>query len=165
MGALTIEEIRKRKILTTRKVAVPLDPELALRVEEKRIEWERQKTRDSISNTRDLAPALEKELRALEEELEEQVAWFTFQALPREEFRKLVASAPPRPEDVEDGLTFDPEYLFAPLLAASCIDPILEISDAEAIQAEWEDATVTLLFASAYGVNSEVRNIPKGSRP
>lgn len=157
---MDIAELRKRKRLATRTCEVLLEPDLATRLQQLRKDLARQEALDAKTNDRDLAPAIRREIDDVEQAIVDATVTFTFQALPRRDFVDLVESAPPKPSDVDDGLDFDPETLFAPLVAASCVDPAMDVSDAEAIFAEWEDAEVTKLFATAYQVSKEARNVP-----
>lgn len=158
---MDIAEIRKQKKLPQKTVYLPMDPTLHDRLEELRSQLKKQQAADMLTNERDKAPLIEAEVKALEAEMAENSAVFVLQALPRADFRALLAEFPPTEEDLEEELDFDAEGIFAPLLAACCVDPEMELSDAEAIQAGWSDSEVTLLFAAAFTVNKEIRKIPK----
>ncbi len=155
-----IAEVRKRRRPPTRSVALCLDQDLIRRRDDLRRRLDRQKALDERTNARDLAPDIERELDEVEEQIREATVTFTFRALPRVEWRRLVEAHPPTPDDVEAGLDFDPETIVAPLLAAAAVEPEMDLSDAEAIVDEWSEAEVTALFAAAFTVQREIRDIP-----
>lgn len=160
--SLDIAEIRKRKRPATRKVSILLAPDLRLRYDELSREIEKAEKLDRLSNEADRAPALVREREALEDEIEESTVEFVLRALPRADWMTLLEAHPPTDEDKEDGLDYNPEGVFAPLLAACAVEPEMELSDAEAIYEEWSQAEVTQLFVAAIRVNREVRNVPLG---
>lgn len=159
---LDIAEIRKRKRPATRSVRILLAPDLRLRYDELEREIEKAERADRLSNEPDRAPALVREREALEAEIEESTVEFVLRALPRADWMTLLEAHPPTEQDVEDGLDYNPEAIFAPLLAACVVSPEIELSDAEAIYNEWSQAEVTTLFVAAIRVNREVRNVPLG---
>ena len=158
--SMDIREIRKRRKAPTRSVSICIDPDLVARRDQLKARLERQRLVDERTNARDLAPAIQRELEEVDEAIREATVTFTFRALPRAEWRRLVEAHPPSEEDAEDGLDFDPDSIVAPLLAAAAVDPEMDLSDAEAIMDEWSEGEVTALFTAAFLAQREIRDIP-----
>lgn len=161
---MDITEILAAKRPNTRSTRILLEPDLRLRLDEAERSLPRVRRDDEKLNRRPEAPVLEAEIEELQKAIDAASVPFTFQALPRRDFLKLVDECPPRPDDTEDGFDFNPEELGPRLIAASALEPTMTVAQAEEIWNGWEDAVVTDLFALAFRVNKEVREVPFGKR-
>ncbi|GEM_PF-6380895 len=157
---MDIGTIRKRRKPPTRSVRICIDPDLLAERDRLRRLLDEVRRTDERSNSRDRAPQVEADLAAVEAEIRDATVTFTFRALPRAEWRRLVAAHPPADGDAADGLDFDPDGICAPLLAAASVDPEISLSDAEAIVDEWSEAEVTALFTAAFLAQREIRDVP-----
>lgn len=157
-------EIRARRRPATRTVRLLLDGDL--RTEYDRLVVaagvaERMASKTNQANIHHRSAELAEQVEGLAEQLRASETPFTFQAIPRVEFNDLLAeSQPPRPEDEEDGLSFDSTKFVPMLLAACATEPELTIEEATEIFENFSDGEVTALFEAAWRVNKEVRDVP-----
>ena len=156
---MDFEEIKARKKPNTRTVRVLLDPDLLLDFTRLTRLHKTAVSVDDKSNKRDTAPAIQAELDELREKIEDETAEFTFRALRRRDYRKLIEDHPPLPADEQD-FDFNPETLGPELISRSAVSPELSLQDVEYLWEEWDDATVTELYSAALLVNKEVRDVP-----
>lgn len=158
----TIEEILARRKPRTDSVWVPIDTDLQERIADTERRLTAAKQADDLTFEPGRIAPLEAELAALEAEADLVSAEFTFQELPRPEFRKLIAANPPEPGGA---VTRWNEDTFAPaLVAACCIDPVMTLEQAETIWASWSEATTFLLFGKAWEVNEGKVKVPFSRR-
>jgi len=158
----TIEEILARRKPRTDSVWVPVDTDLQQRIADTERRLDAARKASDLTFEPGKITALEAELAALEEEADLVSAEFTFQELPRPEYRKLIAAHPPVPGGPSTRWNED---TFAPVLvAACCIDPVMTVEQAETIWATWSEATTFLLFGKAWEVNEGKVKIPFSRR-
>ena len=155
----TIEEIRKLRQPRTETVGLPLDSDLLERIDEIERNLIRVRREDERLNREPLAPQLEAELEQLRADAEEQVVLFTFQELPRKQYRALMDSHPAPSK----GLRFDPETFAPALISQCCIAPEMGYDDAIAIWEGWSEAATNVLFGAAIAVNEGQTKVPFGA--
>jgi hypothetical protein len=79
-----------------------------------------------------------------------------FQALPRDDFKELLAAHPPTESQVEEGYDYNPDTMGPVLIAASCLDPITE-QDAAQFLTDWSKAEAETLLNTALAVQRKER--------
>jgi hypothetical protein len=81
-------------------------------------------------------PALAQDLADLEEILEEHYIEFRFRALSRKGWQDLLAAHPPTKEQVkaDSRASFNPDTFPAAAIAACCVDPVLTVEQAQALE-------------------------------
>lgn len=155
-----------------RRVTVPvvLDDTVLRRVRQLERDIRLAKRRDALVNEPDRAPLLEAEKAQLEEDAEDAAVWMTFQALPRREYRALLAA---HPSD-EDGKDWD-EDTFAPALIAACYvgsaddpdgepDGDMTVEQAATAFHEWDETQAYVMFAGALDACQGAPQIPLSAR-
>jgi hypothetical protein len=110
---------------------------------------------------------LDQAIKAAQAALDDATMWFTFQALGRNAFARLVASCAPTEQQIADAETNGrprPEYnveTFGPLLLSeSCVAPSgLTLDDWMGIFADeaWNEQEIGALMAAALAVNTRAR--------
>lgn len=152
----SIAEIRKLRQKRRRSVWVPLDAELAHRIQELERDLREAKRLDAREHRTPQAPVIQAELDDLYGQADRAAVQFTFEELGRADFRALIAEHPD-----PTGKTRWNEDTFAPaLIAACCVEPEMELEDAEAIWNEWAQSSVWPLFATAWELNEGKVEVP-----
>lgn len=154
----TIEEIRKLRKPRTHTVGLPMDSDVLTRIEELEKELRLAVRLDANQNREPEAPAIEAELEALRAEAEDSVVEFTFQEIPRKQYRALLDAFP----DPDGKRRADDETIAPHLIAACCIDPEMTLDDAQAIWDEWSDVAASTLYGAAIMVNEALTRVPFG---
>ena len=72
-------------------------------------------------------------------------------ALPRKQYRELLEDNPPAEDDTE--AEWNPDTFPPALIAASCIDPVFTLEQAQQLWDEWEAAEAAPLFLACWSVN------------
>lgn len=153
----TIDEILARRKPRTDSVRIPIDTEILTAIADLEQRIDAQQRLDEMEHTAPKAPELAAELAALEAQADLVSAEFTFQELPRPDFRALVEAHGP-----EKGSSARwNEETFAPaLIAACCVDPVMTIEQAETVWSTWSEAATFLLFSKAWDVNEGKVKVP-----
>ncbi|MFD4795887.1 hypothetical protein [Streptomyces anulatus] len=102
------------------------------------------------------ATAAAERLAAAQADLDEAAVQLRFQALPRNEFRELLAAHPPTEEQAGKGYDYNPDTMAPILIAAASLDPLTE-EDAAAFLAEWSQAEGDALVSAALRVQQADR--------
>lgn len=138
-----------------------LDP--TLREKRKRLEQElkQAKAYDAKHNERDTAPAVQKRIEEVDEEIADTRQRFVFRSIGRKSYGALLDEYKPRKgneDDEEAGFNIDE---FPPrLIALSSHDPKISLDQARKIWDEWSDAETTMLLGAAILANKEVVDVP-----
>ena len=111
----------------------------------------------------DRAKELAEELVALEAEMAEATQTFTFQGLADEPWHTLLAAHPPTrlQLDLRPGLNWNPDTFPAAAVAASSLEPKLDVAAVTALRATMRPADFERLWDAAWNANQEVTVVPK----
>lgn len=159
----SIQDILKAKRANRLSVDIALDPTLKPQMHDLEKQIRQARRDDQRENRNPQAPALVKQLEAVEQEFRESVVTFTFQDIGRSRFEALVETHPPTEAQIKkhgDSLSWNPETIAASLIAATCIDPEITLEDAEQLVADWSTGDVQLLFNAALQVCLETASVP-----
>jgi hypothetical protein len=155
-----------QSILESKRPAVEvawilLDPDLQIKREGLEQDLEAAQLYDARHNEPDRAPAVEKAIDEIEATIAESRVAFTFQAIGRANYGKLLDEWKPRegnPTDKDVGFNTDE---FPPrLLALSAVDPAMTLLQAQEVWDSWSDAETTKLVLTAIKANRESVDIP-----
>lgn len=152
----TIEEIRKLRKPRTETVWVPLDTSITERVEQLQRDLREAQRIDNREHRTPQAPRIQQELDAAIAEADRAAVGFTFQELPRRDYRALIEAHP----DPSGSKRWDEDGFAPALIAACCVDPEMTLEDAEAIWSEWGESTTWALFSTAWKVNEGKVEVP-----
>ena len=115
---------------------------------------------DKVTDPR-TTPLIEEKIEEVEEKIRESRVPFTFEAVGREVYGKLLDEYKPREgneDDEEIGFNIDE---FPPrLLALGSVDPKMELEHAYKIWNGWSDAETTLLLMVAVKANRQTVDVP-----
>ncbi len=123
---------------------------------------------DSLDSGAEVAELAEK-AEALREQMKEHTYPFRLRALPRRAYRALVAAHPPRKETDaegnekvrdEDGLGFNIETFFEPLLRRAIVDPDLSDTTWDRLQETLTERQFEVLATAAWLLNRQDVDIP-----
>ena len=156
-------DIQARKKAAVVTAWVLLEPGLEQRYEELQEELVKARQYDMKHNERDTAPAIQAQIEEVEGLIADARVPFTFRALGRKAYNDLLAAHKPKGGDKEAArLGFDPDTFPPALIAASSLDPMLSIEDADTIWHgdDWSDAEATMLWNAAFEANRKVRDVP-----
>lgn len=149
-------DIAARRKPRRHTVWVVLDHDLADQIAQLERDVRAAKLQDARENRTPQAPQLQAELERLEVEIHDAAEPFTFQALPRREYRELLESHPdPAGEKRWNTETFPPA-----LIAASSVDPPMTLEQAETAYTEWDTTQAETLFWGAYQANEGESQVP-----
>ncbi len=153
--SFTFDEIKAKKKPSETSVDVIVDGQLARKIKEKVDEYNLQKIRDSRLNETDKAPAIKKEIEALQEEAADVTFTFVFRDIGRKAFEALQEEYPASKEQKEEGYTpsSDPE-------SATNTEPGLTLEQARDIWDNWGHGEVNALFSAAVNVCAEKASVP-----
>lgn len=155
-GRPTIDDIIAKRKARTSTVWIALDADLLTRIDELERQIKQEERTDERENRTPVAPRLKAELDELKSREAESAQAFTFQQLPKREYRALIDAHP----DPEGKQAWD-EDTFAPVLISACaIDPVIPLEAAEIICNEWGQAEYNMLFLAALKANSEESKVP-----
>ncbi|MFJ9988565.1 hypothetical protein ACIQUD_31910 [Streptomyces globisporus] len=102
------------------------------------------------------AKAASEHLASAQAALDEASVELRFQALPRNDFRELLAAHPPTEEQADKGYDHNPDTMAPVLIAAASLDPLTE-EDATDFLADWSQAEGERLYAAALRVQQTDR--------
>lgn len=152
----TIDDIIARKKPRTRSLWVCIDGDLVSEIERLEAEVSREERVDQREHRRPVAPQIRAKLDKLRERRDEAAVEFTFSAIPKREYRRLIDEHPD-----PDGKLRWHEDTFAPALIAACaVEPAIPLDRAETICDEWGESEYTQLFHAALMVNAEESQVP-----
>lgn len=152
----TIDDIIAKRKPRTKTVWIALDADLLARMEELERQIRIEERVDERENRPPVAPRLKAELDALHSRENESAQPFTFQQLPRREYRTLLDAHPSdNPQKAWDDDTFAPA-----LIAACAIDPVIPLEAAQTLCDEWGWAEFNTLFLACLNVNAEESQVP-----
>lgn len=152
--------------LPQRTVPVCLRMDLVARFEQ--LEKELADTALETSNVDSMAPAgvdrrreIAEELVQLTEQMRASTVVFTFEAMPRRAFKKLVDAHVPRDEVPADQNTgFNNDTIWEPLIRASLIDPKVTDEQWEKLDGKLSFAQFDKLATAAFHVNTRGPDVP-----
>lgn len=163
--AQTMADIIAAKKPNTRTIDIVLDTDLA-----NEIKLKEQELGQAKSRRRDLAHGvgpIEVELDELYERAADIAVTFTFQDMGRKPFDDLILAHPPTSQqkqhiaDLGGGvLEYNIDTFPPALLAATAIDPVMTVEEAETIFNEWGSGEAELLFSVALMVCKERASVP-----
>ena len=156
----TMEEIRRLKTKTVLTVDVLLDNELGTRITQLRKDYMRQSRADKKLNETNKAPAILKQIEALEEEAREVTVTFSFRDLGRKRFEDLWKACPPTEDQKEKGYEWDPDEFSPLIIAESSVEPKLTLEEAKELYDTWSTAEAEMLAMTAINANMGVNSIP-----
>ncbi|MFE9461716.1 hypothetical protein [Streptomyces californicus] len=102
------------------------------------------------------AKAAADHLASAQAALDEASIELRFQALPRNEFRELLAAHPPTEDQAGKGYDYNPDTMAPVLIAAASLDPLTE-EDATEFLDNWSQAEGERLYAAALRVQQADR--------
>ncbi|MFH9236031.1 hypothetical protein [Streptomyces globisporus] len=102
------------------------------------------------------AKAASEHLASAQAALDEASVELRFQALPRNDFRELLAAHPPTEEQADKGYDHNPDTMAPVLIATASLDPLTE-EDATDFLADWSQAEGERLYAAALRVQQTDR--------
>lgn len=149
------------------QVVVPICARADLMADYERLQEELQKAlRD---NSQSLAgangQAVREKIYELEDEMEANTMEFVLQALPSNEYRRILAENPPRKEDEADKVAFNRDTFPAALLAECCVQPEMSYEQALEVLLKISDGQFAKLWNSLLLVNVGEDKTPKSARP
>lgn len=100
--------------------------------------------------------AIVAELRELQDQVRDSAVEFTLQALTDTEWSALLLQHPARHAEE----LFNPDTLFPALIAACCVEPVMSLSDYEALGKVINKGQRESLEAAAWRVNNEATTVP-----
>jgi hypothetical protein len=153
-------DIKKLKRPNEVTVELVLDPEISRVITELSRRYEIEKRKDSKQNRPPEAPALLKELEALQLQAEEAKTVFIFKDPGRRKFDALVDSCPPSDEQKKEKFQWDPDKFVPALIALASSDPAITTEDAQEIYDDWGRGDVEALFNTALQACLEVASVP-----
>ena len=158
----TIAEIRAKKKSVTKTVAIQIDGEVANEIAALRALHSAARDADRLSNDKDKAPTIQRQIDKLVESSQATIAVFTFKSIGRFEYDKLVSEHQPTKEQKSDGADFNADTFPPALVSAACTDPDIPLDDAVEMfnDPEWNNAELRALFFGALEVNTETGEIP-----
>lgn len=129
---LSAEDIIRGGSLPTASVAVCMHADLTAEHEDldRRLKDALNAPRDSLAAGSN-ATALSEQIRQLEERMREHTVTFVFRALPRPQWKKLIADHPPRQtpdgqvDERDKYIGVNTETFFPAMIRACCVDPVL----------------------------------------
>lgn len=159
---LSIDEILKAKRPNRLSVSITLDPTLTPEIERLEHELRSARRRDERENRPPQAPALEKRLEEIKEQINESVIQFTFEDIGRSRFEALVESHPPTDEQKREheNLSWNPDTIAPALISATCVEPEMSLEKAEQLCRDWSTGDVQMLFNAALQVCLETASVP-----
>lgn len=122
------------------------------------------KARDLLHNERDAAPALAREIEALQAEMDAARVEFRFRNIGRKAWADLLAKHPPTPQQVKADrrTTFNPETFPIAAIAASCDRPSgVDEKAVERLEASLSDAQFSQLWNACVDANLGGADLPK----
>jgi hypothetical protein len=165
--ARSFKEIQALKRPNETSVELILAPELTRALDEIQRRQAVEKRADERENRDPVAPALQKEIDSLLEQIEEKKAVFSFRDPGRRKFDALVDACPPTDKDKEDAKvtgqgqpSWNPEVFVPGLLALTALDPPLTLEEAKEIYDTWGRGDVEALFNTALQACLEQASIP-----
>jgi hypothetical protein len=148
-------------------VELILDPELTRTLTELERRLITEKRRDERENRAAKAPAIQKEIDALADKVEEAKVEFTFKDPGRQKFDELVEACPPTDDDKKRAKdsgdvppSWSPEKFVPGVLALASFDPDLTLDDAVEIYDKWGRGDVEALFNTALQTCLEQASVP-----
>ncbi len=158
----TIEQILAAKKAVIKKVPVQVDGALASELEDLRADLREAKDLDPLTNAPAIAPGIESQIAALEEQSKDTIRIFTFKSIGRFNYDEIVAQHQPTKEQKAKGGDFN-EDTFPPIIvAASCVDPEITLEQAEQMfsSPDWNGTELNNLFMGAVNANIKTGDIP-----
>lgn len=160
-------DIKKLKKPNELSVEIILNAELTRALSELYEKHSAEKRKDSKENRPAKAPAIQKQIDALLDRIEEEKVTFTFRDCGRQKFDTLVDACPPTPTDKAQAKeagqgvpTWSPEKFVPALIHLTAIDPELTEEEAAEIYNTWGRGDVEALFNAALQVCLEQASIP-----
>jgi hypothetical protein len=142
-----------------RTVPVCIDGTLGELLDEAKAEWA-DAVEGSVAVGNPAVSAALDRIRDLEAQAESATVEFTVRNIGRKAWRKLITEHPPPADDLE-GWRFDPETFPVAALAASCVDPVMTLEQADLLAAKLSDGQFQKLSAAVFDVNVGDDLIPK----
>ena len=157
---MSATEVLKRKKPRTRSVEIALDDSLLQRRDELIASIAREKRLESWADSGDLSspiPALQSDLRVLLAEIEKDVAVFEFTAMSRNEWNAAVDEY----KDVENDALTEEFEIFVVAKSSTGANKLTVKHVRKMYQSgDWSAAETEMIWAAAYAVNREARDIP-----
>ncbi len=158
---MDIQEILKAKVPHREVAWVLLDGELEAEHGVLLDDLEKAKALDEKVTDPNTAPLIEKKIEAIEGKIRESRVPFTFEAVGREVYGKLLDEYKPREDNEEDeAIGFNIDEFPPRLLALGSVDPKMELEHARSIWNDWSDAETTLLLMMAVKANRQTVDVP-----
>ena len=162
---MDITEILEAKRPSLEVAWILLNPELQIRLDALQAELSSARIYDTRHNERDRAPAVEEQIDVLEVEISESRIPFTFKAIGRENYSKLLDEFKAREDNDQDQeVGFDVDEFPPRLFALSAVDPAMDLAQAHQIwdggDGQWSDAETTKLLVAAIRANKESIDVP-----
>jgi len=116
---------------------------------------------DRMLNREEVAPQIAAELAELEDLIESEMVEFTFRSIGKRPYADLLAKHPPSKAQRQAGSNANVDTLAAPLIAASCVDPVMSDDEVVRLELALNNSQFDLLFASAVDANIGGLEAPK----
>ena len=123
MGKRKLTEVVAQSKPRTETVRLCLRGDLLARHEQLEQDLARARELDEATNEPDTAPAIAREIKALEAEIREAEVPFVFESIGQSAWSDLLAEHPPTKEEREAGLDHHPDTFCIEAVARSMVDP------------------------------------------
>jgi hypothetical protein len=149
------------------ETGVPLCLRGDLQVRHEELERELEEARDADRSDDSLsgggrARKVAEQIRALEAEMRAHTHVFVLRALNRQAFRDLVEKHPPRDGNADDqALGANSRTFPVPLIAASCIDPVMTPEQVDQLLEVLTEGQMLQLYGTALHLNRSRVDVPK----
>lgn len=149
-----LAQIRPREV----PVAISTRDDLVGRIRAARDQVAQAVAFDRDHNTPDTAPALRAELEQLVADYESGKVTFTFRSLPHDAYMDLHAKHPPSDEDRSLGLDYHSVDFPVALIAASCVDPEMNVAQVRDLASKLAHGPFQALFEGCMAANLAVED-------
>lgn len=163
-------ERKARRSNTIVSVVIPLAADLLEAHDELEEQLQAAKAYDALHNEPDTAPGVARQIEAVEAEMKATEEKFTFRAIGRGKYARLVAEHPPTDAQKEKAgeanttAVYNEDTYPPALMAASCIRPAEIAGDIEEwteIHESWGFGQVSRLWRACLAANNGVAETPK----
>lgn len=170
----TLDHLRSAKKPVTKTVVIALDSELAERLEEARTKLEvagiRMRKRPDDLELVEAHERAEDEYQSARAAADEESVSFKFRSIGRAAFEELMLRHLPTRDQKEQArkagaqATYNADTFPPALIAATCVEPELQVHEAEELWKDpsWNQAELLELFLAALDVNQQRRVVDLG---
>lgn len=150
-AAVSLADLRAQHKPVQATVRVPMRADLIDEIAQLEERIGRERKADEWENRDPVAPQLAARIRELEDELAASEVVFTFRAIGRRDYAKLITDNPPTDEQKAEAesagfvLPFNPDTFYPALMHAMCVSPVSTLEDWLDVWDNWSDGQVAQL--------------------